>query len=104
MGCEIVAEPPLDACTIDQLSVPGPHLALKHTGNTVRAEDVGALCPATARTFVKGGNVLQCLSGHLPVALLHMRRLLLWHGTEDGLPDVRDQRRDGDGNRGQEEC
>lgn len=49
---------------------------------------MGALDLTTSRTSVQVLHVLESLSSHLSVALLHVGCLLLWYRTEDGFPDT----------------
>lgn len=47
--------------------------------------------------FVQTLNILQSLSCHLPMALFHMRSLVLGDSAEDGFPEIGEQGRNGDG-------
>lgn len=58
------------------------------TAQAVRAHDMLPLDLAAAWTLAQRLNVLKSLSGHLPVSLLRVRRLLLGHCPQDGLPDA----------------
>lgn len=52
-----------------------------------------------AGALVETLYILQGFAGHLAMALLHVRGLLLGNGAEDGLPKVSEQRRNRDGYR-----
>lgn len=47
-----------------------------------------------AGTLVQTLYILQGFASHLTMTLLHVRGLLLGDGTEDGLPEIGEQRRD----------
>lgn len=49
---------------------------------------MGALNLTTAGTLVQTLNILQGLSSHLTVALLHVGSLLLRNGAENGFPKI----------------
>lgn len=57
---------------------------------------MGPLDLATAWASVETLHILESLSCHLPMALLHMGGLLFRNGAEDGVPEVGKQRRNGD--------
>lgn len=61
---------------------------------------MGAFDLATSRAGAEILHVLQGLSSHLPMTLLHVRGLFLGHGPEDGIPDPRQQAGDIQGERG----
>lgn len=52
---------------------------------------------AAAGALVEVLYILQGFTGHLTVALLHVRGLLLGNGAQHRLPEVGEQRRNGDG-------
>lgn len=64
---------------------------------------MGALDLATSWALVQRLDILQGLSGHLAVALLHVGGLLLGDGAEDGFPEIGEERGNGDGD-GKGEC
>lgn len=81
----------------------------QRTLEAVLAQAVGALDGTAAGALAQAVDVLEGLSGHLPVALAGVRRLVLGDGAEDRLPDVAEQAGDveadagqGDGERGEQ--
>lgn len=57
---------------------------------------MGPLDLTTAGACIEVIHILQGLACHLPVALLHMGGLLFRNSAEDGVPEVGEQRRNGD--------
>lgn len=51
----------------------------------------------TPGALVQTLDILQGLARHLPMSLLHVGGLLLRDRAEDGLPEIRQEWRDGDG-------
>ena len=47
---------------------------------------------ATARALAEIVDILESLAGHLPVSLPRVRNLILWHCSENRLPNVVQQR------------
>lgn len=47
-----------------------------------------------AGTLVETLYILQGFASHLAMALLHVRGFLLGDGTENGVPEIGEQRRD----------
>lgn len=55
---------------------------------------MGTLDLATTRAFIKTLHIFESLAGHLSMTLLHVGGLLLRHGAQDGIPKIREDRRD----------
>lgn len=56
------------------------------TAHTMLAKVMHLLDSSTHWAFAQVRDVLERLSCHLPMSLLGMRRLLLWHSLENTLP------------------
>lgn len=78
------------------------------TFKAVLAQPVCSLDATASGALAQAVDILKRLSGHLPVPLARVRRLLLGYGSENGLPDVAQEPGDGaqarqsDGERRQE--
>lgn len=55
---------------------------------------MGTLDLATAWAFIKALHILEGLSGHLSMTLLHVGGLLLRNGAQDRVPKIREKRWD----------
>lgn len=68
--------------------IPQERQARTRTSHTVGAQHMGPLDLTAAGTFVEALHILQGLSCHLPMALLHVRSLLLRDSAKDRVPEV----------------
>jgi len=82
---------PLSSVKNVSLVFPDTESPLFLTIRAMWAEIMHPLELSTSRALAQRGDILQRLAGHLAVALLHVRCLLLGHSLEDALPDVLQQ-------------
>lgn len=59
-----------------------------HTAHAIETQSVHLLYTATRRALVKTRDILESLSCHLAMSLLHVRSLALRDSLQNTLPDI----------------